>query len=117
MSTDHYYYRRSNPASSNPTSNHGIFTKKRKASFQQVVPASRMISSPWPLSNIWHNISMALGLKAAFLATTLFGVTSLWMAILADTGATVLVTANAMRLLRFRFGGPERSMAGTASGA
>jgi Cd2+/Zn2+-exporting ATPase len=37
-----------------------------------------------------------------FLATTLFGVTSLWMAILADTGATVLVTANALRLLRFR---------------
>ena len=34
--------------------------------------------------------------------TSLFGVTSLWMAILADTGATVLVTANALRLLRFR---------------
>jgi Cd2+/Zn2+-exporting ATPase len=34
--------------------------------------------------------------------TTLFGVTSLWMAILADTGATVLVTANALRMLRFR---------------
>ncbi len=30
------------------------------------------------------------------------GTTSLWMAILADTGATVLVTANALRLLRFR---------------
>ena len=42
----------------------------------------------------------ALGLKAVLLATTLFGVTSLWMAILADTGATVLVTANALRLLR-----------------
>ena len=52
------------------------------------------------LSNIWQNITIALGLKAVFLATTLFGVTSLWMAILADTGATVLVTANALRLLR-----------------
>ena len=54
------------------------------------------------LSNIWQNITMALGLKAVFLATTVFGVTSLWMAILADTGATVLVTANALRLLRWR---------------
>lgn len=53
------------------------------------------------LSNIWQNIALALGLKGIFLATTLFGVTSLWMAILADTGATVLVTANALRLLRF----------------
>jgi Cd2+/Zn2+-exporting ATPase len=53
------------------------------------------------LANIWQNISIALGLKAVFLATTLFGVTTLWMAILADTGATVLVTANALRLLGF----------------
>jgi cation transport ATPase len=42
-----------------------------------------------------------LGLKAVFLATMVLGVTSLWMAILADTGATVLVTANTLRLLRF----------------
>jgi Cd2+/Zn2+-exporting ATPase len=54
------------------------------------------------LQNIWQNITLALGLKLVFLATTLFGVTSLWRAILADTGATVLVTANALRLLRFR---------------
>ena len=33
--------------------------------------------------------------------TTLFGLTTLWLAILADTGATVLVTLNALRLLRF----------------
>lgn len=52
------------------------------------------------LANIWQNIGLALGLKAVFLCTTLLGVTSLWMAILADTGATVLVTANALRLLR-----------------
>ncbi|KZD12400.1 heavy metal translocating P-type ATPase [Oceanibaculum pacificum] len=51
------------------------------------------------LRNIWQNISIALGLKAVFLVTTLLGVTTLWMAILADTGATVLVTANALRLL------------------
>ena len=48
------------------------------------------------LGNIWQNIGLALGLKAIFLGTTLFGVTTLWMAILADTGATVLVTANAL---------------------
>ena len=54
------------------------------------------------LTNIWQNITLALGLKGIFLVTTLFGVTTLWMAILADTGATVLVTANALRLLRFR---------------
>lgn len=41
------------------------------------------------LGNIWQNIAIALGLKAVFLVTTLFGITTLWMAILADTGATV----------------------------
>jgi Cd2+/Zn2+-exporting ATPase len=54
------------------------------------------------LANIRQNIALALGLKAVFLATTLLGVTTLWMAILADTGATVLVTANALRLLAHR---------------
>ncbi|MFL1877153.1 hypothetical protein ACIKT0_18760, partial [Hansschlegelia beijingensis] len=53
------------------------------------------------LSNIWTNVALALGLKGAFLVATLVGATPLWMAILADTGATVLVTANALRLLRF----------------
>jgi Cd2+/Zn2+-exporting ATPase len=56
------------------------------------------------LSIIRTNIAIALGLKAAFLVTTLLGVTNLWMAILADTGAMVLVTANALRLLRFGWG-------------
>jgi len=51
------------------------------------------------LGNVWQNVALALGLKVVFLGTTLFGVTTLWMAILADTGATVLVTANALRLL------------------
>jgi Cd2+/Zn2+-exporting ATPase len=52
------------------------------------------------MRNIRQNITIALGLKAVFLATTVVGITGLWPAILADTGATVLVTANAMRLLR-----------------
>ena len=50
--------------------------------------------------NIRQNISVALGLKAAFLVTTVVGLTGLWSAILADTGATVAVTMNALRLLR-----------------
>ena len=51
-------------------------------------------------ANIRQNIAIALGLKVIFLVTTLLGITGLWLAVLADTGATVLVTANALRLLR-----------------
>lgn len=54
------------------------------------------------MSNIWQNITIALGLKAVFLVTTILGVTGLWPAILADTGATLLVTANALRLLAWK---------------
>lgn len=50
--------------------------------------------------NIRQNITVALGLKGVFLITTVVGLTGLWPAILADTGATVLVTMNALRLLR-----------------
>ncbi|GAA4257016.1 heavy metal translocating P-type ATPase [Azospirillum formosense] len=52
------------------------------------------------LANIRQNVAFALGLKAVFLVTTLFGITDLWLAILADTGATIIVTLNALRLLR-----------------
>lgn len=51
------------------------------------------------LGIIHFNISFALALKAIFLLLTLFGYASLWFAILADTGATLLVIANALRLL------------------
>ena len=54
------------------------------------------------MSNIGQNISIALGLKGVFLVTTIIGITGLWPAILADTGATVLVTMNALRLLAVR---------------
>ncbi len=57
------------------------------------------------MANIRQNVSIALGLKAVFLVTSVLGLTGLWIAILADTGATVLVTLNALRLLRFD---PER---------
>ena len=61
------------------------------------------------MRNIRQNITIALGLKAVFLVTTVAGITGLWPAILADTGATVLVTANALRLLKVRATlGPNR---------
>jgi len=54
------------------------------------------------LGIIRFNIAFALGIKAVFLALALFGHATLWMAVLADTGATLLVIANALRLLRVR---------------
>ena len=49
---------------------------------------------------IQFNIAFALALKAIFLVLALLGHASLWLAILADTGATLLVIANALRLLK-----------------
>ena len=49
---------------------------------------------------IRQNIGLAVGSKAIFLVTTLLGVTGLWAAVLADSGATAIVTLNALRLLR-----------------
>ncbi len=48
---------------------------------------------------IRFNITFALTLKALFLVLTLLGHASLWLAIMADTGATLLVVANSLRLL------------------
>ncbi len=67
----------------------------------RVVDVARMIDlSKRTMRIIRQNIAMSLGLKVVFLVTTVLGVTGLWPAILADTGATVLVTLNALRLLR-----------------
>lgn len=49
---------------------------------------------------IQFNIAFALAIKAVFLILALIGYTSLWLAIAADTGATLVVIANALRLLR-----------------
>jgi Cd2+/Zn2+-exporting ATPase len=46
------------------------------------------------------NMAFALLVKAVFLVLAVAGVSSLWLAILADTGATLIVIANALRLLR-----------------
>ncbi|BFO07688.1 zinc/cadmium/mercury/lead-transporting ATPase [Serratia rubidaea] len=53
-------------------------------------------------ANIRQNITIALGLKGIFLVTSLLGITGLWLAVLADSGATALVTLNAIRLLKTR---------------
>ena len=49
---------------------------------------------------IQFNIVFSLAVKAVFLVLALLGYTSLWLAIAADTGATLVVIANALRLLR-----------------
>jgi Cd2+/Zn2+-exporting ATPase len=51
---------------------------------------------------IKQNIALSLGLKLAFLALAIPGLATLWMAVMADVGATLLVTLNGMRLLRQR---------------
>jgi Zn2+/Cd2+-exporting ATPase len=50
--------------------------------------------------NIKANLAISVVLKAAFIAAAVTGVATLWMAVLADTGASVIVIANALRLLR-----------------
>lgn len=52
------------------------------------------------LKIIKHNISFALGIKALFIFLALFGWATLWMAIAADTGASLLVVFNGLRLLQ-----------------
>jgi Zn2+/Cd2+-exporting ATPase len=50
--------------------------------------------------NIKANLAISIVLKAAFIVAAVTGVATLWMAVLADTGASVIVIANALRLLR-----------------
>jgi Cd2+/Zn2+-exporting ATPase len=52
------------------------------------------------LGLIRFNIAFAVGIKAVFLVFALLGYASLWFAVTADTGATILVIFNALRLLR-----------------
>ncbi|OCP19261.1 cadmium-translocating P-type ATPase [Ensifer sp. LC54] len=54
------------------------------------------------MANIHQNVVFALALKSLFLVTSILGITGLWIAVLADTGATAIVTLNALRLLRFK---------------
>ena len=54
---------------------------------------------------LWQNIALALGIKAVFLVLALAGSATMWMAVFADMGASLLVVFNGLRLLR----NPERS--------
>ncbi|VTU31355.1 putative cadmium-transporting ATPase [Variovorax sp. SRS16] len=49
---------------------------------------------------LWQNISLALGIKVVFMVLALFGSATMWMAVFADMGATLLVVANGLRLVR-----------------
>jgi len=51
--------------------------------------------------NIRTNVAISIALKGAFMILAVSGVATLWMAVLADTGASALVVANAVRLRRF----------------
>jgi Cd2+/Zn2+-exporting ATPase len=47
-----------------------------------------------------ENVALSLGIKLAFLALVVPGLATLWMAVVADVGATIAVTLNGMRMLR-----------------
>ena len=51
---------------------------------------------------LMQNIALALGIKAVFLGLTLAGTGTMWMAVFADVGASLLVVANGLRLVRFK---------------
>jgi Cd2+/Zn2+-exporting ATPase len=52
------------------------------------------------LARVRQNVAIAIGLKLAFVVLAATGVATIWMAVLADTGASLIVTANGLRLLR-----------------
>jgi Cd2+/Zn2+-exporting ATPase len=49
---------------------------------------------------LWQNIALALGIKAVFLAMAILGIATMWMAVFADMGASLIVVANGLRLLK-----------------
>ncbi len=51
-------------------------------------------------SILWQNITLALGIKSVFLVMAVFGTATMWMAVFADMGASLLVIGNGLRLLR-----------------
>ncbi len=51
---------------------------------------------------LWQNITLALGIKAVFFVWAVFGDATMWMAVFADMGASLLVVANGLRLLKLR---------------
>ena len=70
--------------------------KNRVTGIAEMIALSRAT-----MRNVKTNV--ALDFKALFLVSTALGITGMWVAVMADTGATVLVTLNALHLLRYRF--------------
>ena len=52
------------------------------------------------MRTIWINVAFSIGIKVIFLLLILLGYGSMWLAVFADMGASLLVTLNGMRLLR-----------------
>ena len=52
------------------------------------------------MRTIRTNVALSIGIKLVFLALVLVGMGTMWMAVLADVGTSLLVTGNGMRLLR-----------------
>jgi Cd2+/Zn2+-exporting ATPase len=86
--------------------------KNRVTGIAELIDLSRAT-----MRNVKTNVALALGFKAIFLVTTALGITGMWIAVMADTGATVLVTLNAMRLLGYRFSPGASSPRERVSGA
>ena len=57
---------------------------------------------------LWQNIALALGIKLVFLLLALFDSATMWMAVFADMGASLLVVFNGLRLLRVKTPPPQR---------
>lgn len=55
------------------------------------------------ISIIKQNIIFAVGLKAVFMVAAASGIATLWMAVFADTGASILVILNSLRLMKFSY--------------
>ena len=62
-----------------------------------------------------QNIALAIGIKAVFLVLALFGHATMWMAVFADMGASLLVVANGLRMLRQEGGSATPSPATSAA--
>ena len=50
---------------------------------------------------LWQNIAIALGLKFLFFALAVAGEATLWMAVFADMGASLIVVFNGLKILRY----------------
>ena len=64
----------------------------------RLVELIRLSRRTWAV--LWQNIVLALGIKTVFLVLTLLGMATMWQAVFADMGTSLLVIAKGLRLLR-----------------